>query len=145
MSTLLYLLFLVSVAHNGDALIRRKLIESSYYSSPLNFLKLPLTYRKGTLGVNFLGFHATAGLFGGLLAETAGLGGPHAEASTPFGQSAGAGIGVRSKLGSNYAYLYCYSQLGKSKAGMVLLGGMDKGRWKVKLQSIEDVEVGKFL
>ncbi|XP_044254586.1 uncharacterized protein LOC123005049 [Tribolium madens] len=139
MFALFYLLLLVSIVHNGEALIRRKLIESSYYSSRLNFFKLPITYRKGTLGVNFLGFHATAGLFGGLLAEEAGLGGPHAEASTPFGQSAGAGIGVRNELGSSYGYLYYYFQLGEGKFGLALLGGLDKGRLKFKLRNIRHI------
>ncbi|XP_023024679.2 uncharacterized protein isoform X4 [Leptinotarsa decemlineata] len=42
-----------------------------------------LSFENGNVGVNFLGFKASAGLGGGL----------HAEAETPFGQAAGAGLG----------------------------------------------------
>lgn len=42
--------------------------------------------------MNFLGFKASAGL-GGLLSGKSGFGGLHAEAGTPFGQAARAGIG----------------------------------------------------
>lgn len=42
--------------------------------------------------MNFLGFRAAAGL-GGLLTGNAADGGLHAEAGTPFGQAAAAGLG----------------------------------------------------
>lgn len=50
------------------------------------------TFENGKIGVNFLGFKASAGL-GGLLSGNRGLGGLHAEAETPFGQAAKAGLG----------------------------------------------------
>lgn len=53
-------------------------------------LQIPplISFQDGKIGVNFLGFHAAAGL-GGLLNG----GGLHAEAGTPFGQKAAAGLG----------------------------------------------------
>ncbi|XP_050306881.1 uncharacterized protein LOC126743710 [Anthonomus grandis grandis] len=51
-----------------------------------------LTFKDGYIGVNFLGFKASAGL-GGLLTRDMSQGGLHAEAETPFGQKAGAGLG----------------------------------------------------
>nr|XP_008192327.1 PREDICTED: merozoite surface antigen 2 isoform X3 [Tribolium castaneum] len=51
-----------------------------------------LSFDNGNVGVNFLGYHASAGL-GGLLTGNAADGGLHAEAGTPFGQQAGAGLG----------------------------------------------------
>lgn len=53
-----------------------------------------ITFKDGNVGVNFLGFKASAGL-GGLLNGDASQGGLHAEAETPFGQKAGAGLGGR--------------------------------------------------
>lgn len=50
------------------------------------------TFENGNVGVNFLGFRASAGL-GGLLTGNAAHGGLHAEAGTPFGQAARAGLG----------------------------------------------------
>lgn len=57
-------------------------------------LQIPplITLKDGNVGVNFLGFKASAGL-GGLLTGDASQGGLHAEAETPFGQKAGAGLG----------------------------------------------------
>ncbi|XP_050506055.1 uncharacterized protein LOC114325162 [Diabrotica virgifera virgifera] len=54
--------------------------------------KFPITFENGRIGVNFLGFHASAGL-GGLLTGNSADGGLHAEAGTPFGQRAWAGLG----------------------------------------------------
>ncbi|XP_066145302.1 uncharacterized protein [Euwallacea fornicatus] len=51
-----------------------------------------ITFKDGNVGVNFLGFKASAGL-GGLLTGDASQGGLHAEAGTPFGQKAAAGLG----------------------------------------------------
>ncbi|KAK9680549.1 hypothetical protein QE152_g39007 [Popillia japonica] len=54
-------------------------------------VKPPITFDGGNVGVNFGGYHASAGL-GGLLGGGA-FGGLHAEAGTPYGQTAGAGLG----------------------------------------------------
>ncbi|KAJ8915911.1 hypothetical protein NQ315_015526, partial [Exocentrus adspersus] len=71
----------------------------------------PLIYfENGTIGVNFLGFKASAGL-GGLLTGNMADGGLHAEAGTPFGQSAGAGInGNVDENGQSRGYKYSYRQ-----------------------------------
>ncbi|TMW45510.1 hypothetical protein DOY81_009410, partial [Sarcophaga bullata] len=51
-----------------------------------------LTFKDGKVGVNFLGYHAEAGLGGGQ--DNGGLlGGLHASAGTPWGQNAAAGLG----------------------------------------------------
>lgn len=50
------------------------------------------TFEKGRIGVNFGGYHASAGL-GGLLTGNTADGGLHAEAGTPHGQRAAAGLG----------------------------------------------------
>ncbi|CAH0560930.1 unnamed protein product [Brassicogethes aeneus] len=50
------------------------------------------TFNNGRVGVNFLGYKASAGL-GGLLTGNAADGGLHASAETPHGQRAGAGLG----------------------------------------------------
>ena len=51
-----------------------------------------LTFKDGKIGVNFGGYHASAGL-GGLLTGNAAHGGLSASAGTPYGQLAGAGLG----------------------------------------------------
>lgn len=51
-----------------------------------------ITFKDGKVGVNFLGYHAEAGL-GGLLTGNAAHGGLQASAGTPFGQRAAAGLG----------------------------------------------------
>lgn len=67
-----------------------------------------ITFENGTIGVNFLGFKASAGL-GGLITGNWADGGLHAEAETPFGQRAGAGInGSTNPDGSNSGYMYSY-------------------------------------
>ncbi|KAI5634368.1 hypothetical protein NE865_12916 [Phthorimaea operculella] len=50
-----------------------------------------ISFKDGRIGVNFAGYHASAGL-GGLVGDGAS-GGLFAEAGTPFGQSARAGLG----------------------------------------------------
>lgn len=61
------------------------------------------------MGVNFLGFRASAGL-GGLLSGNLAEGGLHAEAGTPFGQAAGAGLGgTVDNDGNNRGYKYKFS------------------------------------
>lgn len=67
------------------------------------FLFQFLTFKDGTFGVNFGGYHAEAGL-GGLLTGNAAHGGLHASAGTPFGQQAGAGLGGSLDGQSNYIY-----------------------------------------
>lgn len=62
------------------------------------------------MGVNFLGFKASAGL-GGLLTGNAADGGLGASAETPFGQRAGAGLGgVVDGNGNSQGYKYHYHQ-----------------------------------
>lgn len=62
----------------------------------------------GTIGVNFLGFKASAGL-GGLLTGNWADGGMHAEAETPFGQKVGAGINATiNSDGTKGGYVYSY-------------------------------------
>uniref|UniRef100_A0A1A9W9M4 Uncharacterized protein n=1 Tax=Glossina brevipalpis TaxID=37001 RepID=A0A1A9W9M4_9MUSC len=51
-----------------------------------------LTFKDGQVGVNFLGYHAEAGLGGGQN-QNGVLGGLHASAGTPWGQNAAAGLG----------------------------------------------------
>ncbi|KAL9915848.1 uncharacterized protein LOC119635627 isoform X1 [Glossina fuscipes] len=51
-----------------------------------------LTFKDGQVGVNFLGYHAQAGLGGGQN-QNGLLGGLHASAGTPWGQNAAAGLG----------------------------------------------------
>lgn len=51
-----------------------------------------ITFKDGKIGVNFLGYHAEAGL-GGLLTGNAAHGGLSASAGTPLGQRAAAGLG----------------------------------------------------
>ncbi|EFA01684.2 hypothetical protein TcasGA2_TC007258 [Tribolium castaneum] len=68
-----------------------------------------LSFDNGNVGVNFLGYHASAGL-GGLLTGNAADGGLHAEAGTPFGQQAGAGLGgTVDASGNRSGYKYHYS------------------------------------
>lgn len=55
--------------------------------------------------MNFLGFKASAGL-GGLLTGNWADGGIHAEAETPFGQRAGAGINGSTDGNNNFMYSY---------------------------------------
>ncbi|KAG5680813.1 hypothetical protein PVAND_010298 [Polypedilum vanderplanki] len=68
------------------------------YSAVLILALLPVAYNQlisfkdGKIGVNFLGYHAEAGL-GGLLSGNAAHGGLQASAGTPFGQRAAAGLG----------------------------------------------------
>lgn len=80
----------------------------------------------GNVGVNFLGFRASAGL-GGLLSGNAAEGGLHAEAGTPFGQAAGAGLGgTVGKDGNNRGYKYSFaSKNGIPKAFQFLFGETD--------------------
>lgn len=69
---------------------------SVHYEFCKNNLKFQVpslfSFDNGNVGVNFLGFKASAGL-GGLLSGNAAAGGLHAEAGTPFGQAAKAGLG----------------------------------------------------
>lgn len=74
---------------------------------------LPLIYfENGTIGVNFFGFKASAGL-GSLLTGNPADGGIHAEAETPFGQKAGAGISTDLDENGNSRGSYSYSSKGR--------------------------------
>uniref|UniRef100_A0A1B0AAY8 Uncharacterized protein n=1 Tax=Glossina pallidipes TaxID=7398 RepID=A0A1B0AAY8_GLOPL len=72
---------------------KRFLIKSDPICEPLPYLKRNfLTFKDGQVGVNFLGYHAQAGLGGGQN-QNGLLGGLHASAGTPWGQNAAAGLG----------------------------------------------------
>ncbi|CAH2084682.1 unnamed protein product [Euphydryas editha] len=79
-----------------------------------------ITFKEGKLGVNFGGYHAGVGL-GGLLGGGAS-GGLYAEAGTPTGQSARAGLGgVVSENGGTSGGLYAGATAGgnvKASAGL---------------------------
>ncbi|XP_050299872.1 uncharacterized protein LOC126738542 isoform X2 [Anthonomus grandis grandis] len=85
-----------------------------------------LTFKNGNIGVNFLGFKASAGL-GGLLIGDMSHGGLHAEAETPFGQRADAGLGGKvDGHGRSVGVLYSKATAG-GKVGAVagLYGTVD--------------------
>ncbi|XP_025830860.1 uncharacterized protein LOC108744856 isoform X1 [Agrilus planipennis] len=76
-----------------------------------------ISFDKGGIGVNFLGYHASAGL-GGLLTGNAADGGLFAQAGTPHGQRAGAGLGGTVSEGRAAGGLY---------AGATAGGGVSAG------------------
>ncbi|XP_066245308.1 uncharacterized protein [Euwallacea similis] len=81
-----------------------------------------ITFKDGNIGVNFLGFKASAGL-GGLLTGDASQGGLHAEAGTPFGQRAVAGLGgTMSENGRSIGGLYAGATAG---GGIGASAGLD--------------------
>ncbi|XP_050348853.1 uncharacterized protein LOC126772501 isoform X2 [Nymphalis io] len=84
-----------------------------------------ITFKEGKLGVNFGGYHAGVGL-GGLLGGGA-AGGLYAEAGTPHGQSARAGLGgVASENGGTSGGLYAGATAGGNiKASAGLAGGVN--------------------
>ncbi|XP_077292330.1 uncharacterized protein LOC143915511 [Arctopsyche grandis] len=78
-----------------------------------------ISFEDGKIGVNFLGFHAKAGL-GGFLNG----GGLHAEAGTPFGQKAVAGLGgAVGQDGSSAGQLYAGATAGGNVRAAAGLGG----------------------
>ncbi|CAK1585333.1 unnamed protein product [Parnassius mnemosyne] len=84
-----------------------------------------ISYKDGKLGVNFGGYHAAVGL-GGLLG-TGASGGLFAEAGTPFGQAARAGLGgtVDSNGGAKGG-LYAGATAGRNiQAAAGLAGGVN--------------------
>ncbi|GJQ75260.1 hypothetical protein Trydic_g9858 [Trypoxylus dichotomus] len=85
-------------------------------------VKPPITFDGGNIGVNFAGYHASAGL-GGLLGSGA-AGGLHAEAGTPFGQSAGAGLGGVVAKGKSAGGLYAVADSGAGPAAGAAIGGI---------------------
>ncbi|XP_046977907.1 uncharacterized protein LOC124543688 isoform X2 [Vanessa cardui] len=93
----------------------------SYANSAPQFI----TFKEGKLGVNFGGYHAGVGL-GGLLGGGA-AGGLYAEAGTPHGQSARAGLGgVASENGGTSGGLYAGATAGGNvKASAGLAGGVN--------------------
>nr|BAM19098.1 unknown secreted protein [Papilio polytes] len=84
-----------------------------------------ISFDNGKLGVNFAGYHAAVGL-GGLLGNGA-TGGLFAEAGTPHGQSARAGLGgAVDANGGTAGGLYAGATAGGNvKAGAGLAGGVN--------------------
>ncbi|CAH0719954.1 unnamed protein product, partial [Brenthis ino] len=84
-----------------------------------------ISFNDGKLGVNFGGYHAGVGI-GGLLGGSGGAGGLYAEAGTPHGQSARAGLGGGvSENGGAAGGLYAGATAGgKIKASAGLAGGV---------------------
>ncbi|CAG9787816.1 unnamed protein product [Diatraea saccharalis] len=84
-----------------------------------------ITFDNGKLGVNFGGYHAAVGL-GGLLGQNGGAGGGlFAEAGTPHGQSAKAGLGGAVDNGQSAGGLYASATAGGNvKAATGLAGGV---------------------
>uniref|UniRef100_A0A1B0DA47 Uncharacterized protein n=1 Tax=Phlebotomus papatasi TaxID=29031 RepID=A0A1B0DA47_PHLPP len=79
--------------------------------------------KDGKVGVNFGGYHASAGL-GGLLTGNAAHGGLSASAGTPYGQQAGAGLGgsVGGSSRNNYdglaGFLAAFARNGRTAGGL---------------------------
>ncbi|XP_048525629.1 homeotic protein female sterile isoform X1 [Dendroctonus ponderosae] len=83
-----------------------------------------LSFKDGNVGVNFLGFKASAGL-GGLLRGDGSQGGLHASAETPFGQKAHAGLGgMTDANGRSLGGLYAGATAGGGVGASAGLGGM---------------------
>lgn len=79
-----------------------------------------LSFKDGKVGVNFLGYHAEAGLGGG---QNGGLlGGLHASAGTPWGQNAAAGLGGNVN-GRAAGMLYAGAQATPDVGASAVLGG----------------------
>ncbi|XP_034829186.1 uncharacterized protein [Maniola hyperantus] len=86
-----------------------------------------LTFKDGKIGVNFGGYHAGVGI-GGLLGGNTGAGGLFAEAGTPHGQSAVAGLGgsVAGQHGSSAGGLFAGATAGNGiNAQAGLAGGVN--------------------
>ncbi|XP_026462224.1 glycine-rich cell wall structural protein 1.0-like [Ctenocephalides felis] len=75
-----------------------------------------ITFKDGRVGVNFGGYHASAGL-GGLLTGDSAHGGLQAEAGTPWGARAGAGLGGDAS-GQGAMYAEARSPWGRAGAGL---------------------------
>ncbi|XP_037969177.2 uncharacterized protein LOC105389318 [Plutella xylostella] len=99
------------------------MIVSQVYSAP-QFI----TFKDGKLGVNFGGYHAGVGI-GGLLGDGT-AGGLYAEAGTPLGQHAKAGLGgVVDKDGNTSGGLYAGATAGGNvRASAGLAGGVEGGK-----------------
>ncbi|XP_017073245.1 uncharacterized protein LOC108109267 isoform X2 [Drosophila eugracilis] len=80
-----------------------------------------ITLRDGTVGVNFAGYHANAGL-GGLLTGNSAHGGLSASAGTPWGARAAAGLGGNLN-GQAAGVGYAAAQANPSVGASALLGG----------------------
>lgn len=87
-----------------------------------------------------MGYHASAGL-GGLLTGSAADGGLHAEAGTPFGQAAGAGLGGTVDATGNrsgYKYHYATSRLDPLNIlNLVRRPSVDKNSKKSEVETLE--------
>ncbi|CAH2982513.1 unnamed protein product [Chilo suppressalis] len=84
-----------------------------------------ISFDEGKLGVNFGGYHAAVGI-GGLLGQNGGAGGGlFAEAGTPHGQAAKAGLGGATDNGGSAGGLFAGATAGGSvKASAGLAGGV---------------------
>lgn len=83
-----------------------------------------ISFKDGKIGVNFLGYHASAGL-GGLLTGRAADGGLSASAGTPYGQNAAAGLGGSiDGSGRSGGGLYAGAQAAKGIEASAGLGGV---------------------
>ncbi|XP_059226100.1 uncharacterized protein LOC106080750 isoform X1 [Stomoxys calcitrans] len=81
-----------------------------------------ITFKDGKVGVNFLGYHAEAGLGGGQNSQNGLLGGLHASAGTPWGQNAAAGLGG-SVNGRAAGVLYAGAQANPDIGASTVLAG----------------------
>ncbi|XP_075166148.1 uncharacterized protein LOC142238395 isoform X2 [Haematobia irritans] len=81
-----------------------------------------ITFKDGKVGVNFLGYHAEAGLGGGQNSQNGLLGGLHASAGTPWGQNAAAGLGGNVN-GRAAGTLYAGAQATPDVGASAVLGG----------------------
>ncbi|XP_026471595.1 uncharacterized protein LOC113375860 [Ctenocephalides felis] len=103
-----------------------------------------ITFKDGRVGVNFGGYHASAGL-GGLLTGDSAHGGLQAEAGTPWGARAGAGLGGdASGQGRTSGGLYAGAASGFGhSAGAELAGSTSaEGSYGVSVAGAKGVGVG---
>lgn len=101
-----------------------------------------MSFDNGNVGVNFLGYRASAGL-GGLLTGSAADGGLHAEAGTPFGQSAGAGLGGGVDAGGNrvgYKYHYATDRFDPLNILSIVRRHRKESTKKPKVEEVETLD-----
>ncbi|XP_052755283.1 uncharacterized protein LOC113517705 isoform X2 [Galleria mellonella] len=106
---------------HSTTLILLTVLVSQVYTAPQL-----ITFNDGKLGVNFGGYHAAVGI-GGLGGKGGATGGLFAEAGTPYGQSAKAGLGgaVDSKGGSGGGLYAGATAGGNVRAEAGLSGGVE--------------------
>ncbi|XP_059057401.1 period circadian protein isoform X2 [Achroia grisella] len=107
------------MAHSATLILLGVLVSQVYTAPQL------ITFNDGKLGVNFGGYHAAVGI-GGLGTKGGAGGGLFAEAGTPYGQSAKAGLGgaVDSKGGSGGGLYAGATAGGNVRAEAGLTGGV---------------------